>query len=269
MQMSILRRDDMKKTYKYILLIVIVFLLIGLDTRVYVKRYRIKGNDNIKIALLSDLHGCYYGKNMHSITDIINKERPDLVILAGDMFDKKIDFYNTTVLLENINYPMYYVTGEHELLSGKIDEIERILIDNKIVLLNDSTIEFDGRKINISGISYSSSIEELKEKISYLSIDKNVYNILIAHDSKYIEEYKKYDFDLICSGHTDGGIWRIPFLLNGIYTEDEGFFPKYAGGLYQFDDLNFIVSRGLSIENSRIPRFYNRPEIVIINIERK
>ena len=45
-----------------------------------------------------------------------------------------------------------------------------------------------------------------------------------------------------------------------------GFFPKYAGGLYKINDKTFIVSRGLAKESTRIPRIFNPPELVIVDL---
>lgn len=72
---------------------------------------------------------------------------------------------------------------------------------------------------------------------------------------------------MILSGHAHGGQWIIPGILNGFYAPNQGFFPEYAGGLYKFDKKIFIVSRGLAKwSTSIIPRIFNPPELVIIDI---
>ena len=45
------------------------------------------------------------------------------------------------------------------------------------------------------------------------------------------------------------------------------FFPKYFGGLYEYEDTKMIVSRGLG-NPMVIPRIFNRPELVFIKLER-
>ena len=55
-------------------------------------------------------------------------------------------------------------------------------------------------------------------------------------------------------------------LLNGLLAPNQGFFPKYAGGRYDFPDCTFLVSRGLARESTAIPRLFNSPELVIIDI---
>lgn len=50
-------------------------------------------------------------------------------------------------------------------------------------------------------------------------------------------------------------------------TPQQGWFPKYAGGQYTLDSMTLIVSRGLARESTRLPRVFNRPELVIITVE--
>ena len=93
------------------------------------------------------------------------------------------------------------------------------------------------------------------------------FNILLAHRPSFVKTYLDYGFDLILTGHAHGGQWRIPGILNGTFAPDEGFFPKYAGGLYSFDNgTEMIVSRGLARESTRVPRIFNRPELVIVEL---
>ena len=44
-------------------------------------------------------------------------------------------------------------------------------------------------------------------------------------------------------------------------------FPKYAGGRYDFESGTLIVSRGLARESTLAPRVFNRPELVVIDLE--
>ena len=61
-----------------------------------------------------------------------------------------------------------------------------------------------------------------------------------------------------------GGQMRIPFIANGFYAPNQGFFPPFAGGLYELESTDLIVSRGLC--KNEIPRVFNPPEVVIIDI---
>ena len=276
--------------YKILILIVIliltIFLLIGLYCGLTVKYYNIESSliySNIKIALITDLHSCYYGKNMRTLTNAVNKEKPDIILLGGDIFDDKISDKNTEKFLSNIanKYPIYYVTGNHECWSGeeKFKKKMAILKKYNITRLQGdiAKLELNENRISLCGIddpyiSYVNSKDnDYKVQLNKISekLDKNSYKILLTHRPEKFEEYTKYDFDLILSGHAHGGQWRIPGILNGLYAPNQGLFPKYAGGYYEIDDKKMIVSRGLARESTLIPRFYNRPELVIIKLQNK
>ena len=62
------------------------------------------------------------------------------------------------------------------------------------------------------------------------------------------------------------GSGGFPGILNGLYAPNQGLFPAYAGGEYGLDGTVFLVSRGLARESTRIPRIFNRPEVVIADI---
>lgn len=137
------------------------------------------------------------------------------------------------------------------------------------------TVEVNNQKISISGIDdpdanfYTGKGEGFYAQLDELNQtkDNSLYTILLAHRPSYVNKYLDYNFDLVLSGHAHGGQWRIPFLLNGVFAPDEGFFPKYAGGQYDFPNGKMIVSRGLARESTRVPRIFNRPELVIVNLE--
>ena len=94
--------------------------------------------------------------------------------------------------------------------------------------------------------------------------------VLLAHRPEYIADYAGYGFDLVCSGHAHGGQWIVPGLGNGLYAVGQGFFPKYAGGLYELEadgrKTSFVVSRGLSYQKPAFPRFGNPPELPLVKL---
>ena len=85
--------------------------------------------------------------------------------------------------------------------------------------------------------------------------------ILLCHHPEYYKKYlKDMDIDLIVSGHAHGGQWR--FFGRGVFAPGQGLFPKYTSGIH---DNKLVISRGLK-KSGTIPRIFNSPEIVKINI---
>ena len=104
-------------------------------------------------------------------------------------------------------------------------------------------------------------VKELKEALEYRN--KNVFDS-ISEDELLAAGVD--GIDLIVSGHAHGGQWRIPGLINGLYAPHQGVFPQYAGGRYDLDGSVLLVSRGLARESTRIPRLFNRPELMLAEI---
>ncbi|MDE5792514.1 MAG: metallophosphoesterase, partial [Oscillospiraceae bacterium] len=113
----------------------------------------------------------------------------------------------------------------------------------------------------------SSNFNKQFKQIQELLKNNNNYKILLSHRPELFEDYVTANFDLVLAGHAHGGQWRIPVILNGLYAPDQGLFPKFAGGFYQKENTTMIVSRGLARESTRIPRIYNQPELVVIDLE--
>lgn len=272
-----------KKKYKLIaaLLILLVLVLSVFDVRLKIVRYKIESDkidSPVRIALVTDLHSCKYGENQKTLIDAVNKEKPDIVLLGGDIFDDIIPDTNTKIFLKAVapKYPCYYVTGNHEYWSRQSDEMIAWLKRNNISVLNGESVnvEIGNQKISLSGINdpdkerLTGKSGDFYSELDKIQIEKddNLFRILLAHRPSYIESYLKYDFDLVLCGHAHGGQWRLPPFLNGVYAPDEGWLPKYAGGKYDFPNGQMIVSRGLARESTRVPRIFNRPELVIVNV---
>lgn len=275
-----------KKKYLGISLIVIfiVFLVCAFYNGLVVKKYivtsdKLKAGESIRIVLISDLHSHIYGKDQKRIVSLIKKQNPDIIALAGDMADDEVPIEGTEQFLEGLKgfAPIYYVTGNHEFWSRDIKNIKSIIEKHDVIILENEyrELRIKNSEIIIGGIDdpevawYEKTGFNLKKEMdnNFLELaDKSCFKILLAHRPELIEMYKNYSFDLVLSGHSHGGQVRIPFFLNGLFSPNQGWFPEYAGGEYRHDSLTHIVSRGVSF-NPRLPRIFNPPEVVVIDIE--
>ncbi len=273
-----------KKEYFFIAIAVIALVLLAVaafDFRLKVVHYNIKTDKiakPVRIALLTDLHSQDFGDNQAELFDLLETENPDAVLLAGDIFDDVIPHDNCILTLELLaaRYPCYYVSGNHEYWSNQIDELKQIVRDNQITILEGETAQFEinGEVIEISGVDdpdidkYTTGKRSFAEQLTgVISYKTDNYHILVTHRPELIDSYLKGHFDLMVAGHAHGGQWRIPYLLNGLYAPNQGLFPKYAGGRFDFGEKVFIVSRGLTHTSTRVPRIFNRPELVIIDLK--
>ena len=262
--------------------VLLILILPGLNNKLKTVNYSIESDkidSPVRIALITDLHSCRYGDNESELISALDAEHPDIVMLGGDIFDDQLSNDNSEVFLRNISgrYPIYYVTGNHEFWGGVdrysdemdiIDELDITRLQGQI-----DTIDINGNTITVAGVDdYDSHLVDSELILErqfldcYLSLDTDSYNIILSHRPEYFDTYEAQDYDLALCGHAHGGQWRIPGILNGLYAPNQGLFPKYAGGLYCEDTTTMIVSRGLARESTMIPRLYNPPELVIIDI---
>lgn len=279
-------------------LVILILALLALDVRLKTVHYEIeseKVENRVRIALVTDLHSCKYGKDQKKLINALEKQDPDVVLLGGDIFDDELSPENTKKFISAIadKYPCYYVTGNHEFMCS--DDIflsyMNFLEEKGVTILKGSaeTIEINGEKINICGIDdptlrvvegYNDLVGGPRtvdgtgdyDWVGQLDILDEIaqngnYTLLLSHRPERFEKYAEYDFDLVLAGHAHGGQFRIPLIMNGLYAPNQGFFPEYAGGKYDSGSTTMIVSRGLAIECTFLPRIFNRPELVIIDIE--
>lgn len=254
-----------------ILLILGLFLLY--NNIFVVRRYSLstdKLQKDLKIVLLSDLHNKVYGKNNQPLLKRIAALKPDLIVIAGDLVDKRKPNIPIGVFFANgcaDLAPTIYLCGNHERERETFEDICSQL--KNITVLRDEWISLCG--VKIMGITdhfelpFDHPLKVLKE------FEKEEgYKIVAVHrpaDFHSEMEIRNFDVDLQLSGHTHGGVAHIPF-YGAVFAPGEGFFPKYAQGHYRENGTDLIVGGGLG--NTRLPiRFFNFPEIVEISIKTK
>lgn len=232
-----------------------------------------------RIAQISDLHNKEFGKNQKNLLKKIQLISPDIIIVTGDLIDRRK--YNLDTAMVFINEaikvaPIYYVSGNHEAWSGDYKNISNKLLNSGVKILDDNkvTLTKDQETIEILGLSdpdfltYNymerTKVSELEKQLTYLS-DDAIFQILLSHRPELFDIYANEKIDIIFSGHAHGGQFRIPF-IGGVVAPDQGLFPKYTSGVYKQNQSTLIVSRGLG--NSIIPiRIFNRPEIVVVTLQ--
>lgn len=224
----------------------------------------------VKIAFLSDLHGEDYDECL----DEVKKFAPHLVIFGGDAIDERIPWRVGLDALKTFSrlFPSYYVPGNHEVETNRYDLVKRAakatgihLLDGKKVLLNIA-----GNKLLLCGVEDPLCGEKAHavqmKKAAQAAEGFGGCSILITHRPERVAEYRGTVFDLVLTGHAHGGQWRFPFLKDGFLAPDAGLLPKYTGGLYDLEGTILLVSRGIAVRNTCVPRIGNPPEVSMITL---
>ncbi|CCV64107.1 hypothetical protein BN85405300 [Alteracholeplasma palmae J233] len=162
---------------------------------------------------------------------------------------------------------VYYVNGNHEEGHSSRKELYRYIENHNIKYLSNKTdnITIKNKDITLMGLDDGRRFETYYFKDNE-SI-KNNYRILLSHRpekwNNYISPEHEYNPDLILSGHAHGGQFR--FFNQGLVAPDQGLLPTYDAGLYSFNEIHMIVSRGIG--NSILSyRFNNKPHVPIITV---
>lgn len=250
---------------------VVILLLAGFINPLEITSYNVTNNkipvdfDNYTIVQISDFHLKSFGKNEKRLINKVKKCNPDIIVFTGDMIDEYHDnIDNLTHLVKGLSdiAPIYQVTGNHEKTNMvNYSDMVNIYSEYGVTDMNDKSIELTigNSSINLTGIDYYSS----PDTWNTLPPDDSQYSILLYHNAGAFDETSKLNFDLILSGHTHGGIIRIPF-VGGLINTDRSFGAKYESGVYTLNNSTLISNRGLG--NAPIPRYNNPRELVKITL---
>jgi predicted MPP superfamily phosphohydrolase len=256
-----------------ILVVLSVSIVIVSGYCIYLNKKRVELNiamdkletgTDIKIVAISDLHlGYNIGSNelTHWI-GLINKENPDIVLIAGDIIDNDVrPLYeqNMDSLFREIKsrYGVFTIIGNHEYFNPKsIDFIH----DAGITLLRDSAVVIDSKFYVVGRDDKSNKDREtLDTMIKNLDSSKPV--ILLDHQPIELYKAEKNNIDLQISGHTHHGqIFPLSLITKALYENAYGYLKKGNSHIY--------VSSGIGIYGGKF-RIGTRSEYVVIHLRNK
>ena len=231
---------------------------------------KINGSHEMKIVMASDIHlGALIGENREAkLVRIINAQKPDLVLLCGDLVDGDI----APVLRKNLGKHLqeiksvmgvYAIPGNHEYIGGiqkTLPYLESINIkelrDKVLVLPNGvQVIGRDDRDNRQMG--EENRRKTLKELM--VGLDKSYPVIVMNHQPFNLEESVDEGVDLHLSGHTHHGqLWPLNYITKAVFELSWGYLKK--------GNTNFYVSSGFGSWGPPV-RIGNSPEVVVFNLK--
>ena len=254
-----------------------------------VNRYKVqseKVDGAFRIVFLSDLHGREFGSGNSRLLKKISAEEPDFIALGGDIFNNnatqdEIDRMCAFIRKASEIAPVYYCQGNHEnhyLQSHENNLLERVQQSGAVTLESEFLdTEINGTQIRIGGyMGYyhqphmmTKDPEQMKREREFAKAfeETDHFKLLLNHipttwlDWKYIN---KYPVDLVLCGHYHGGLVRIPLLNQGLIVPYIGWFPPYIEGMFVGSKATCILTTGLA--GGKLPRFFNPPEIVTVDV---
>jgi uncharacterized protein len=230
---------------------------------------KVTGASELKILMASDIHlGALIGERQEvKLVRIINEQKPDLVLLCGDLVDGDIGPVIRKNLGKHIQeirtrLGVYAIPGNHEYIGGirntlpYLQSINIKVLRDEVVTLPDG-IQLVGRDDRDSRrMGEGGNLHELKELVKDLDPSKPI--IVMNHQPFHLEEAVEAGADLHLSGHTHNGqMWPFNYITEAIF--------ELSWGLKQKGNTTFYVSSGFGSWGPPV-RTGNTPEVVVFNI---
>ena len=226
----------------------------------------IGNRESIRIIAISDLH-LGYGIDKDEFEGwiaTINKEKPDVIVIAGDIIDNSVRPLNDNKFYESFSkfeapLGVYACLGNHEYMSG-IDKSLDFLSKTGITVLKDSHIMIDSTLCIIGRDDYFNMKRKSLQSLT-ASLSDSVYTILLDHQPHNIEEPAQYDIDLVVAGHThQGQVWPLSMVTKQLYKLDHGH--------KKVKQTDVVVSSGIGIWGGKF-RIGTQSEYYVIDVSKK
>lgn len=231
---------------------------------------KIEGKPEMKVLMVSDIHLGALIRERHEqrLLHIINDQKPDLVLICGDLVDSEIAPVIRKKLGKHIQeiktpYGVYAVTGNHEYIGGIEQSLAylksinvKMLIDSIVTLPNG--VQVVGRNDRAAGHGAKGQ-KPLTELLTGIDHSKPV--IVMNHQPYNLSEASNAGVDLHLSGHTHHGqLWPFNHITKAMFELSWGYLKKGA--------THFYVSSGYGTWGPSV-RLGNRPEVVVFELSFK
>ncbi len=222
------------------------------------------GLKEIKIAVASDIHmGTLIGpRRMTKFVETIEKIKPDLILLAGDIVDEDLQpviRHDMGDVLMKLSAPLgvFAITGNHEYIGG-VKAAVSYLESHNITFLRDTSIKIADAFYVIGREDRSKrDRKEIKQLLN--GQDRSLPIIMMDHQPYELDEVVKAGVDVQFSGHTHHGqLWPLNYITEAIYEVSQGYLRK--------GNTHFYVSNGYGSWGPPV-RIGNRPEVVEVTLK--
>ncbi len=230
---------------------------------------KVPAGSELRAVLISDIHlGTINRSNrLEKLVERINRLKPDIVFLAGDIVDEGVSLEEEEKmvgLLRQIRSPLglYACPGNHEYYSGLEKNIS-YLEKAGVKVLMDRAEKVDGWLYVIGRMDRTAeraghrrlSLEEIIEREG---VDRSWPLVVLDHQPLNLSEAARAEVDLQLSGHTHAGqLFPLNLINKLIYEQYWGYLKKGKTHIY--------VSSGSGTWGPAV-RTGSRSEIVLLKI---
>lgn len=261
-----------KRIILYSIFTIIAIIIYSMYIEPYnlkIKEYKIENNilpssfDGLKIIHFSDVH---YGRTVNNeylkkIVNLINKQKPDLVLFTGDFIDKDTKLTEENIkevnsILSDIESTLgnYAITGNHDI--KHLNNYKKILEGAFTLLDNQEKLIYYNEQTPISLVGIEDTLEG-NPNYNIFNKDHNYFRIVLVHEPDTYDNIKDNNINVMLSGHSHNGQIRIPF-IGALYTPIGS--KKYYENYYKLNNTELFVSNGIGTSTLNL-RFLSQPSI--------
>lgn len=223
----------------------------------------------LRLVLVSDLHlgALTITSRVRELVALVQAQKPDLVILGGDIVNDHPDFLEpAAALLRQMRPPlgMYGVFGNHERYEGDAQSA-RVFRWAGAELLRNRVAELPGTGVQLLGVDDPGRAGDVAGEIAReirgvaAQSDPAKFRVLLNHRPQaWREAAKPEGIELMLSGHTHRG-QLFPFYLV------VRLFHEFMGGFYEEDGKLLAVSAGAGFWGPPM-RVLAPPDIMVIDL---
>ena len=216
-----------------------------------------------RVVMLSDLHLGYHNPRQEFArwVDMINAEKPDFILVAGDIIDGSMRPLLEEKVAEEfhrLKAPVYACLGNHEYYAGE-PQAQQFYKDAGIHLLIDEAATIDS-SIVIVGRDDRTNMRRkpVKDLVNGLVNVQSPYIIVLDHQPYNLDRSEAAGVDFQLSGHTHRGqVWPISWITDHIY--------ECSWGSHQRGSTQYYVSSGIGIWGGKF-RIGTQSEYVVATI---
>ena len=249
------------------------------NTRIETAEYEIasprlpKGFDGYRIAQVSDLHGARLGRGHRRLLQALERARPDLIAVTGDLADVFTEGGYVSGIVPGLVSlaPVCYITGNHERRRGDQDRICAEIASLGATVLRDGYIRLERgeERILLAGAEdeYPLNDARCSEALAArIRAEEDGFLIMLVHRNDRLPRLAAQGVDLVLSGHAHGGLIRLP-CTDGLIGPGPVLLPAFTAGEYRLGGGRMVVSRGLG-NHSGMVRVFNRPHLPVVVLRR-
>ena len=232
--------------------------------------------DGGTVMQLSDPHFGYPSPASWRAIDTVRAERPDLVVVTGDVADERSSIPTVMAwakqLCQAAGVPVVYVPGNHEhwrfddgqAMAAFLDQLRQA---GFVVLENESTRisrRSGGTGLTIVGLDDSYS-HHMDVEAGFSGFAAGEQAVVLEHcPDEVTSVVASGHASLVLAGHTHGGQVRLPVWGDRLTAALEG--SPFVRGLYEVGGVPLYVSQGLGM--SVLPvRLFCPPEVTVFTLK--